>query len=32
MAARNNEFGFVNYEVVPTPTELDPVNQQKSPF
>jgi len=32
MAARNNEFGFVNYEVVPTPTELDPVNHQKSPF
>jgi hypothetical protein len=32
MAARNNEFGFVNYEVVPTPTELDPVNQQKPPF
>ena len=32
MAARNNEFGFANYEVVPVPTELDPVNQQKAPF
>jgi hypothetical protein len=32
LAARNNEFGFANYEVVPVPTELDPVNQQKAPF
>ena len=29
---RSNEFGFANYEVVPTPLELDPLNQQKSPF
>jgi hypothetical protein len=31
-AARSNEFGFANYEVVSTPLELDPVNQQKAPF
>jgi hypothetical protein len=31
-AARSNEFGFANYEVVPTPQTLDPVDQQKSPF
>jgi tripartite-type tricarboxylate transporter receptor subunit TctC len=32
LAARSNEFGFANYEVVPTPHELDPLNQAKSPF
>jgi hypothetical protein len=31
-AARSNEFGYANYEVVPTPQTLDPVDQQKSPF
>ncbi|UVD60356.1 DUF3604 domain-containing protein (plasmid) [Rhizobium sp. Pop5] len=31
-AARSNEFGFANYEVVPTPQMLDPVQQQKAPF
>ena len=32
LAARSNEFGFANYEVVPTPTALDPLTEQKSPF
>lgn len=32
VAARSNEFGFANYEVVPTPQVLDPLDQQKSPF
>ena len=32
VAARSNEFGFANYEVVPTPQALDPLDQQKSPF
>ena len=31
-AARSNEFGFANYEVIPTPQALDPLDQQKSPF
>jgi hypothetical protein len=31
-AARSNEFGFANYEVVPAPQVLDPSNEQKSPF
>ncbi|WP_426127693.1 hypothetical protein [Pararhizobium sp. PWRC1-1] len=31
-AARSNEFGYANYEVVPTPKMLDPLAQQKSPF
>lgn len=31
-AARSNEFGYANYEVVPTPTEVDPLNQPKAPF
>jgi hypothetical protein len=31
-AARSNEFGFANYEVVPTPQALDPLDQSKSPF
>lgn len=31
-AARSNEFGYANYEVVPTPQALDPLDQQKSPF
>jgi hypothetical protein len=31
-AARSNEFGYANYEVVPTPLELDPLKQQKAPF
>ena len=32
VAARSDEFGFANYEVVPTPKTLDPLDQQKSPF
>lgn len=32
LAARSNEFGYANYEVVPTPQALDPLDQQKSPF
>jgi hypothetical protein len=32
IAARSNEFGYANYEVVPAPLELDPLNQQKAPF
>jgi len=32
VAARSNEFGHANYEVVPTPLELDPLNQPKAPF
>lgn len=32
LAARSNEFGFANYEVVPTPQMLDPLGEQKSPF
>ncbi|MBB4167457.1 hypothetical protein FHX09_001288 [Rhizobium sp. BK538] len=31
-AARSNEFGYANYEVVPTPQTLDPLTQQKAPF
>ncbi|CAN7184475.1 DUF3604 domain-containing protein [Mesorhizobium sp. LjNodule214] len=31
-AARSNEFGYANYDVVPTPQALDPLDQQKSPF
>uniref|UniRef100_UPI003F27A276 DUF3604 domain-containing protein n=1 Tax=Rhizobium sp. F40D2 TaxID=3453141 RepID=UPI003F27A276 len=31
-AARSNEFGFANYEVVPTPHMLDPLTPQKAPF
>jgi hypothetical protein len=31
-AARSNEFGFANYEVVPTPRMLDPLTPQKAPF
>ena len=31
-AARSNEFGYANYEVVPTPQALDPLDQPKSPF
>ncbi|WP_261330762.1 DUF3604 domain-containing protein [Rhizobium leguminosarum] len=31
-AARSNEFGYANYEVVPTPKMLDPVGQPKAPF
>jgi len=31
-AARSNEFGYANYEVVPTPKTLDPLDQPKSPF
>ncbi|WSH69851.1 DUF3604 domain-containing protein (plasmid) [Rhizobium ruizarguesonis] len=31
-AARSNEFGYANYEVVPTPEALDPLAQQKAPF
>ncbi|WP_331372383.1 DUF3604 domain-containing protein [Sinorhizobium chiapasense] len=31
-AARSNEFGYANYEVVPTPQALDPLDQQKAPF
>ena len=30
--ARSNEFGYANYEVVPTPQALDPLDQPKSPF
>ena len=32
LAARSNEFGFANYEIVPTPQALDPLDQAKSPF
>ncbi|HWK63292.1 MAG TPA: DUF3604 domain-containing protein [Rhizobiaceae bacterium] len=32
LAARSNEFGFANYEVVSTPQVLDPLDQQKPPF
>jgi len=32
LAARSNEFGYANYEVVPTPKTLDPLDQPKSPF
>ena len=32
IAARSNEFGYANYEVVPTPQTLDPLDQPKSPF
>ncbi|MDI7863504.1 DUF3604 domain-containing protein [Rhizobiaceae bacterium n13] len=31
-AARSNEFGYANYEVVPTPQMLDPLTEHKSPF
>jgi hypothetical protein len=31
-AARSNEFGYANYEVVPTPQTLDPLDRQKAPF
>jgi len=31
-AARSNEFGYANYEVVPAPQNLDPLDQQKAPF
>jgi hypothetical protein len=31
-AARSNEFGYANYEVIPAPQALDPLEQPKSPF
>jgi len=32
-AARSNEFGYANYEVVPTPLNLDTLGApEKSPF